>query len=310
MSGRYEQDRKREQWIHEKLTEIPKIYADYMTSIDVIKTSSTRKAYLGYLIQFNDFLEVNNIPVFEVKPMHIDAYRSYMLKNGNGASIINAKLSAIISFYDFLIDNKFVDNNPCSAKKKLKVEEKPSVIYMTDKEVKKLKGNAAISKIKYCNRDLCIITLGCATGLRVSAIVNIDLEDIDFENQTITVIEKGNKKRSIYIGENTINSINKWMNDRNKILDGANEKALFISQRTKKRVGARAVERMIKRYSKGIDKHITPHKMRSTCAMKLYDKTGDIYLTAQQLGHANIKNTMIYAKATEDKLRHAAEILD
>ena len=66
----------------------------------------------------------------------------------------------------------------------------------------------------------------------------------------------------------------------------------------------------IKRYTKGINKHITPHKMRSTCAMKLYDKTGDIYLTAQQLGHANIKNTMIYAKATDEKRRMAAEILD
>lgn len=310
MSGRYIQDQKIETWIQNKLTKMPKIYSDYMISIDLNKTSFTRKAYLGYLIQFNDFIETNNIPIFEVKPMHIDAYRNNMIKSGNGASIINAKLSAIISFYDFLIDNDFVENNPCSKKKKLKVEEKTSVVYMTDNEVKELKGTAAISKVKYCNRDLCIITLGCATGLRVSAIANIDLEDIDFENQTITVIEKGNKKRTIYIGENTINSIYKWMRDRKQILGETKESALFISQKTKKRISTRAIEVMIKRYSKGINKNITPHKMRSTCAMKLYDKTGDIYLTAQQLGHANIKNTMIYAKATEDKLKQAVDILD
>lgn len=309
MSGRQEQDNKREFWIANKLVNAPQLYIDYMRSIN-LKTSSTRKAYLGYLFQFYDFLLQSEIDLLEVKPMHIDAYRDYMLKMNNKASIINAKLSAIISFYDFLKENEFISNNPCSAKKKLKIEEKSTVIYMTDEEVKEVKGNAAISKTKYCNRDLCILNLGCSTGLRVSAIINIDLDDIDFDNKTITVIEKGNKKRVICIGENTLNSISKWMMDRQRILGENQEQALFINQKTRKRMSPEAVQRMIKRYSKTIDKHITPHKMRSTCAMKLYDKTGDIYLTAQQLGHKNIKNTMIYAKATENKLRQAAEILD
>lgn len=310
MSGRQEQDNKREIWINNKLSTAPQIFTNYMISLKKIKTSSTRKAYLGYLVQFNDFLITNQIDMFQVKPMHIDAYRDFMLNNGNNASIINAKLSAIISFYDFLKENEFVINNPCSAKKKLKIEEKTSVIYMTDSEVKKIKGNAAVNKIKYCNRDLCIITLGCATGLRVSAIVNIDIDDIDFEQHTITVIEKGDKKRVIFIGENTTDSILKWMRDRAEILKGKEEKALFISQKTKKRLSVDAVQDMIRKNAKGIGKHITPHKMRSTCGMKLYDKTGDIYLTAQQLGHKNIQNTMIYAKATEEKLKKAAEILD
>ena len=65
----------------------------------------------------------------------------------------------------------------------------------------------------------------------------------------------------------------------------------------------------MRRETSEFDKKITPHKMRSTCATKLYNKEGDIYLVAQQLGHKNIKNTMIYAQATEER-RKAANILD
>lgn len=310
MSGRQEQDEKKELWIKKKLEEVDQIYTDYMRSIKKAKTSSTRKSYLGYLIQFDTFLKENNIDIYEVKPMVIDSYIDYMLENGNKASIINTKLSAIISFYDFLKENDFIKTNPCSSKKKLKLEEKTSVVYMTEDEIAGIKENIITKKYKYANRDLCIITLGCATGLRVSAIVNIDISDINFEEKIITVVEKGNKKREIFIGDNTIDSINRWLHDREEILDGAEEDALFISQKTKKRISTYAVQMMIREYGCFIGKHITPHKMRSTCAMKLYNKTGDIYLTAQQLGHKNIKNTMIYAKATDEKRRMAAELLD
>ena len=310
MSGRYEQDKKIEIWISEKLNTVPTYYKSYMTSIKR-KTSSTRKAYLGYLIDFYNFINERNLSFEAVKPMHIDEYIDYLSSKGNKEAIINAKLSAIISFYNFLLENDIIAKNPCSTKKKMAIKEKATVIYMTENEIKEVKDSVINNKIKYCNRDLCIITLGCATGLRVSAIVNIDLDDINFDEKTISVIEKGNKSRTIYIGENTINIIQRWMKDRAIILGNNNqEKALFISQKTHKRMSVDAVGNMIKKNAKGIDKHITPHKMRSTCAMKLYDKTGDIYLTAQQLGHANIKNTMIYAKATDAKRRMAAEILD
>ena len=306
MSGRQEQDAKREQWINKKLSTSPQILKDYMLSIKR-KTSSTRKAYLGYLIQYVNFMDDQGIQLTEVKPMHLDRYIDY-IGEGNGNSIVNAKLSAVFSFYNFLLKNKLIESSPCSTDMKFKIDKKDSVVFMNDNEVKIIKENAVSSKVKYKNRDLCIITLGCATGLRVSAIVNIDIEDIDFENKEIAVIEKGNKKRQVFIGDNTIKNIKTWMSDREKIC-GNNSGALFLSQKHN-RISVRTVEDIIHNASKGINKHITPHKMRSTCAMKLYEKTGDIYLTAQQLGHANISNTMIYAKATEEKRREAAAILD
>ena len=307
MSGRKEQDKQIEQWIELKLINQSQLLNDYMLSIKK-KTSMTRRAYLRYLIQYVNYMNSINIPLTEVKPMHIDRYIEH-ISQGNGPGIVNAKLSAVISFYNFLERNELVLKNPCSSDMKLKIDAKDTVVYMTDPEIEKLKKAATANKTKYANRDLCIITLGCATGLRVSAIVNIDIEDINFEEGTIQVIEKGNKKRTIYIGANTLNSIKTWMHDRQKIC-GNNTGALFLSQKGNKRIAVRTVQDMIHNASKGIDKHITPHKMRSTCAMKLYDKTHDIYLTAQQLGHANIRNTMIYAQATDERKREAALLLD
>lgn len=306
MSGRQEQDRAIERWIEERLILQPQILRDYMLSIKR-KTSSTRKAYLGYLIQFMGFMDNQGIKLTEAKPMHIDRYIDHISK-GNGPSIVNTKLAAVGDFYDFLTKNGLVKSNPYSSDMKLNQDKSETVVYMTDDEIKKVKTAAVDAKVKYASRDLCIITLGCATGLRVSAIRNIDIEDIDFENKSIKVIEKGNKKREVFIGDNTIQTIKVWMEDRKKIY-GNNTGALFMSQK-KNRIAVRTIEDMIHNASKGIDKHITPHKMRSTCAMRLYEKTGDIYLTAQQLGHANISNTMIYAKATNERRREAAELLD
>lgn len=306
MSGREEQDIRREKWIEEKLKDDRAYLVDYMRSIKK-KTSATRKAYLGYVIQYVNFMDSIGVNITEVKPMHVDRYIEY-ISNGNGPAIVNTKLAAIADYNKFLERNELISKNPCSSDMKLKIEEKDSVIYMTETEVDKIKSTTLDRKFKYKNRDLCIITLGCSTGLRVSAIVNIDIEDIDFDENTITVVEKGKKKRTIYIGNNTADMIRSWMDERESIV-GNNQGPLFISQK-KNRISVRAVQEMMQKVSKGMGKHITPHKMRSTCAMKLYEKTGDIYLTAQQLGHANIKNTMIYAKATEDRRREAAMILD
>ena len=308
MSGRAEQDLKREQWIERKLNEYEKepLLRDYMRSSKK-KTPATRKAYLGYLMEYVDFMEEQNVKLTEVIPMYIDRFVDHASETG-GPGIINAKLAAIIDFNKFLKKNGFIRENPCTPDMKLKIEEKDTVTYMTELEVDTVKHAALDRNYRYKNRDLCIITLGCATGLRVSAIVNIDIEDIDFDDYSISVIEKGKYKRTVFIGENTMNVIKHWMRDRQEII-GNNEGALFISQK-KNRMSVRAVQDMIHSRSAGIDKHITPHKMRSTCAMSLYEKTGDIYLTAQQLGHKSISNTTKYAKATETKRREAALLLD
>lgn len=310
MSGRQQMDQIKEEWIANKIKSCPQLISDYLLSLEGRLASSTRKAYLGYLLEYDAFMSNHNISLIDVKPMHIDRYISYLRKDkGDGVCIINAKLSAISSFYNFLKINDFVTTDPCF-KKHLPIPEKDEVVYMTQTEEKKLKHRVGSSQHRHNSRDLCIITLGCATGLRISEITNIDVDDIDFNNKVITnVYAKGNHRRQVYIEDDTIQIIMDWLKDRESIVGNSSEKALFVSQK-KKRISPRTVEEMIQKHTQDLGKHITPHKMRSTCGTRLYNKTGDIYLTAKQLGHKNVKTTSIYAVPTEDKLRNAAKILD
>lgn len=315
MTGREEKDLRIEAWIKTKLSECPAILKDYMRHIDK-KTSMTRKAYLGYLKQFCEFMEEREVKLIEAKPLDLDAYKEYIsVTNGhdNAPSIINTKLAAVISFYNFLQMNRMISDNPCEYVEKLNVQGKDEVVYMTEEEQEKLYNNIRTAKHrrtkKYINRDLCIVKLGCSTGLRVSAICNINLDDVDLENGTIWVTEKGDKKVKTRIGQNTISTINTWLKDRERILGDEKQTALFINPHHD-RLSTAAVNEMIQKETIDFGKHITPHKMRSSCAMELYDKTGDIYLVQQQLNHANIRNTMIYAKATEQKMSEACALLD
>lgn len=314
MSGRMDQDAKKEKWIQNHVSKCCPLIQKYMISKkSPVLTSTTRKAYLGYLIQYEDYMKRNGIELVKVLPMDIDTYRD-SIHEGNGISIVNAKLSAVHSFYEFLLDNDLVKKNPCDKKKYKMIKEEKYPVYLTAKEERQLKCNITNNQLrktdKWRNRDLCIITIGLSTGLRISEITNIDVDDIDFENKVINnVYVKGGYTRDIYIGDNTIAAINKWLIDRALYVKDPEQKALFVSQKGG-RISNSVVEKMIRRETSSFDKHITPHKMRHTCATKLYKETGDINAVAEQLGHKNLRNTRIYAHTTEDMKRKAAAILD
>jgi site-specific recombinase XerD len=134
------------------------------------------------------------------------------------------------------------------------------------------------------------------------------MEDIDFDDRSIVVTEKGNKTRVVFFGENVKRELLYWIRHRREIM-GTNDGPLFVSNR-KKRISVCAVQDILKKYTAGFDKHITPHKMRSTCATNLYEETHDIYLVQNVLGHSNIANTRRYADMSEEYRRDAASIID
>lgn len=327
MKGRQENEIKLEKKIQKMLDGCPDIVKRYSMSF-TNKTEMTKNAYLRYVIDFVDYIfdtlkltdDWNNI-----KPSDINCYMEYIRyrivrgeKIENKASIRATKLFAISNFFEFLLSEELVEKNPCKRVSVPKDNEEKEIVYMTPDDINIVKENilngVGSSKAKayqrtYRNRDVAILLLGCRTGLRVSSIVEINLEDIDFDKKQIIVTEKGNKTRNISIGKNTINVLNEWIFDRAKILNGIKENALFISNR-KTRITVRAVQRLIDKYTFNLNKHITPHKMRSSCACNLLDATDNIYLVQDVLGHKNIANTRRYARVSEKTKRKAADILD
>lgn len=327
MKGRQESDNNYERRIKNRLNDCPRVIKDYMISISS-STASTRFVYLGYIINFISFLKNykgisgDDYDEFKgIRKMDIDYYMESIKINPNtgkeaSASIRNAKLAAINSFFAFLLENEIINKNPCSSIKKVKDNKVKTVTYLTIDEVETVKKHILLSDFgdtenPWRIRDYAIFILGCCTGLRNSAIREIDINDIDFNERTLIVTEKDNVTKTVFLSKDTCDALAMWIKKRQDILDekSISTNAVFISNQLK-RMTSPTLNGIIKKYTFMLGKHITPHKMRSTCAMNLYNTTGDIYLVAQQLGHKNIENTQIYAKATENKLKEAAELID
>lgn len=305
----------------------PKILSDYINSL-TNKTSYTKMVYARYVGYFLDYIKTEyklnvdkNNNYSKIKPMNINTYMEHIKydDNGNEKSISyrNVQLAAIKGFFEFLEDNDIIETSPCRNIKAPKDNKIHEIITITDEDykiminnIKKGVGNhrARAMQKKWINRDLALLTLGLTTGLRLSAIVGIDIDDIDFVNRTVFTTEKGDRQKETILGDQAINMIIAWMRDRKRMVND-DEKALFICK-TGKRMSTVAVEERFRQIAEGTGKKITPHKMRATCATKLYEKTGDIYLVQAQLGHKNIENTKKYAKVSDNKLKAAANILN
>lgn len=328
MNAREEFDLKNLQEIANMLNGYPDFIIRYIQSLER-KTSYTKRNYAYYIKRFLDFIEseisydIYDINSYsKIKPMDIDQYMGFIKINEknnkeNSATYRAAQYAAISGFFKYLKRNKIIEDNPCEMIEVPRDNKEHEIITLSDEDLKLMinhikKGTGSRKAIatqkKWINRDIAILRLGVSTGLRVSAICGINMEDINLDDKYIIVTEKGNISKKIYLGNETVKAIKTWIEDRKSIAEFT-ESALFICQ-TGKRISPRIIRNRFKQITEGIDKRITPHKMRSTCATKLYEKTGDIYLVQQQLGHRNIKNTERYAKVSDARKMEAANILD
>lgn len=321
MSGRYENEEVVKTRIEKRLENMPSILSDYYYSlIGSGKSYDTTYRYIGHVISFLKFTfkgKYNEDFYAKIKPVHINKYiASLRTKEVNGKtertsdSIRSVSWSALNSFFQFLVP-EYISSNPVENTQRPKMKDNPKVTYLDKNEISLILKNAenkAQNRLK--NRDLCILKLGFSTGLRVSAIVQIDIDDIDFKHNQIRVTEKGDYDDYVLFGDNLKVQLLAWIKDREEYFPNTDSNALFIS-RIGQRLSDDMVADMLKRYSEGVtDKHVTPHVMRHSCATNLYEETGDIYLCSQQLRHKNVSTTQRYAELSKEKQKRAANILD
>ena len=321
MSGRYETETKFEDRTKQKLQGLPSVVTEYYYSlISAGSTFATISNYVNYISSFLKYTfgeDCKEDFYKEVKPMHINKYiaslRTKVVKGKvqrTSDSIKAVQWSALNSFFQFLVPD-YMTYNPVSNTKRPKNKDNPNVTYLNSEEIAKIYDNIKNTAQKtMLNRDLCLLKLGFNTGLRISALVNIDIDDIDLKHGHITVTEKGDRDYRVLIGENLKQQIELWMEDREKYFGNCDTNALFVSQ-CKNRISTDAVRKLLTRYSEGAtDKNVTPHVMRHSCATALYEKTGDIYLCAKQLHHQQVTTTQRYAEMSQKKQKEAVNILD
>lgn len=323
MSGRLEKENLAKEKMEKKLNSLPEIFTAFYNWMDAREKSyTTMDNYINHVVEFmcfftkctgkgkRDFYKY-------VADNDIEKYMSSIRrKNVNGEEvevgddIRAAKWSSLNTFFKFLSQKKHIDNNPMLFTERPRVKTKHAVTYLTPKEIESIFVRIQKeAKDKTKNRDACILAIGLGTGLRVSAIVNINVEDINFKIKTITVIEKGRKTRTIKFSENLRNFLSLWIADRQIYFDGQETGPLFISQK-KNRMSVDSVQEIVKKYTNHLDKHITPHKLRSSAAMNLHGAGVDILTIASILGHENITTTQRYTKAYDEDQQKATDILD
>lgn len=320
MSGKYEKDMAFDNKAKIKLESAPDILTDYYYHlIGSGKSYRTAYNYICYIISFINFTykRCPNDFYLNIKPSHINKYISSLrTKVSHGEvkptsdSFKTVHWSALNSFFQFLVP-EYITSNPVASTQRPKMKDNPKVTYLTSDEIsdilKYIEENALE---KYKNRDLCLFKLGVSTGLRISAILQIDIDDIDFVHNQIKVTEKGDRDEYVMFGEQLKNQLMLWLEDREKYFKCKNTKALFVSNYNK-RLSANMVSKIVTKYTENVtDKHVTPHVMRHSCATNLYEKTGDIYLCASQLHHRNVATTQRYAEILDSRKAEATNILD
>lgn len=323
--------------LRELIAQLPRFSSDFFRGIEPTTSSRTRIAYAYDLRIFFQFLCDNN-PVFkntripelkievldQIKAVDIEEYLDYLsyykkddVERLNQVTGKKRKLISLRSFYNYYFKKEMIFTNPAALVNIPKLHEKEIVRLDVDEVAKMLDEvetgeNLTDVQQKYHNitksRDLAIITLLLGTGIRVSECVGLDLNDLDFNNDGIKIRRKGGNEAVIYFGEEVREALDNYLIDRESTLPlTGHEDALFLSMQ-KRRISVRSVEILVKKYSGMVTKlkHITPHKLRSTYGTSLYRETGDIYLVADVLGHADVNTTKKHYAAIEDTRRRSA----
>jgi integrase/recombinase XerC len=228
-------------------------------------------------------------------------------------SSINRRLSALRSFYKFLLVEEKVDASPLPVGTHEKKSPRSSLSVKTDRhipdfltsgEVEQLLNTPNLTKPEG-KRDRAILELLYAAGLRVSEITGLDTGDVDFESREIRVTGKGNKERIVLIGIPALAALTDYVNNvRPGFLAGRADNALFISKFGQRLIDRR-MQKMLKRYAAaaGIEKNIHPHVLRHTFATHMLDGGADLRVVQELLGHADLSTTQIYTHVTKQQAR-------
>ena len=226
-------------------------------------------------------------------------------RQGMGSSSLQRELSAIRSFYGFLLKNRCADINPAQYVKAPKqVKNLPKTLDVDQINGLLEAGASSVLEI----RDVAMFELFYSSGLRLSELTALNLDDIDLHDQALLVRSgKGGKSRLLPIGTKAIAALNRWLQQRIKNTP-TSELAVFVTTRGK-RLGQRSVELRLALWckKKGIAEHIHPHMLRHSFASHLLEASQDLRAVQELLGHSNISTTQIY---THLDFQHLAEVYD
>jgi integrase/recombinase XerD len=270
-------------------------------------SENTITSYSRDINRFIDFIEKEkNKELNKVKSSFILDYLSFLRKNSISARSSSRNLSALKTFFKFLTREKLIDSDPTINIDTPKIYKKlPS--YLTKAEIEALL-NAPKTNTKTGLRDKAILELFYATGIRVSELVSLKIERVNFNVGFINVMGKGSKERLVPLGDSCIHWIKEYLDGARDglIKDKLSDKGyVFVNSRGSSTLSRVGVWKIIKKYAllSDVHKNITPHTIRHSFATHLLENDADLRSVQMMLGHSDISTTQIYTHITNERMK-------
>ena len=264
---------------------------------------NTLQSYKRDLKQFENYLGTIEGKYNELTNDGIKDYIKYMQEQGKKTSTISRGLAAIRSFYQYETKNKQVEKDPTEGIQSPKIEKRvPSIL--TSNEVALLLDQPKNVNLKG-TRDKAMLEFAYATGMRVTEIISLNVEDINLETGYATC-RNGKKERTVPIGNMSLKALKDYMvNARNTMIKDENEKALFVNVNGE-RLTRQGFWKIIKYYKEQahIEKDITPHVLRHSFATHLLQNGADLKSIQTMLGHSDILSTQVYMQFQDESLKN------
>lgn len=230
-----------------------------------------------------------------------DDIRLYLYNNSNSSTTKSHYLSSLNSFYNYMVDNGYIEKNPCD---NISFPKLPKRLpkFLTIEEVNKLLDIDLKKPLDYRNKAMLETLYG--TGMRISELLELTLSNINFEDSSIKVMGKGSKERIIPLSDLTMHYLKMYINEyRPLILKTNNSDYLFVNYNGKK-MSRQGFFKILKELcdKSGIDKEISPHVLRHSFATHLLNNGADLRIIQELLGHENIETTEIYSHISNEKI--------
>jgi integrase/recombinase XerC len=256
---------------------------------------------LNYRLDLENFKKfLGSVELEKIDYLTLRKYLATLKERNLGTKTIARRLSTLRSFFKFLTRDGYLKTNPILSLSSPRLE-KHLPQFMTEGEVTKLieATFAKSEKDERGLRDRAILETFYSTGIRISELVGLDIEDIDFIGGVVKVMGKGKKERLAPIGDTAITAIRKYLEKRKK-----QSESLFLNK-SGRRITGRGVRNIVAKYIHlaGIKKGVSPHTFRHSFATHLLDRGADLRTVQELLGHANLSSTQIYTHLTTEKLK-------
>lgn len=266
-------------------------------------SDNTLQSYKRDIMQYHNYVDENSINYLKADENKIKEYLQYLQEIGKKSSTISRSLASIRSFYQFLIRTKLIKEDPTVNIQSPKIEKRvPSIL--TSKEIELLLDQPKDVDLKG-TRDKAMLEFAYATGMRVTEIISLDIDDVNLEEGYV-VCRFGSKQRNIPLGSLSLKALKEYIEEsRPYLIRDENVKALFVNINGK-RLTRQGFWKIVKYYKEQahIEKDITPHVLRHSFATHLLQNGADLKSIQAMLGHSDISSTQIYAQFQTPELKN------